>query len=142
MMQDACGTVEPLLHSLIEAKWREIATMRRLTILLAYPAMTAGSAFAQTTDVAPAGNNSMSALLIMTGIVLAALLFLFWLVPKRPSRRRKTQSVEAAAPAGQGAQAAAAFSAFEKAKLVGKKAQEASTKNVAAGEPASDEQPS
>lgn len=118
--------------------------MRRIWFLVTCLPMTAGGALAQTADAAPAGNNSMTPLLIMTGIVLAFLSLLFWLVPKssRPSRRRKAQAVEAAAPAGQGAQAAAAFSAFEKAKLVGKKAQEASTKGPANGEPASDEQAS
>jgi hypothetical protein len=116
-------------------------------ILVAAATLTAApAAMAQATQpVLPDAAHSQITLIAITAILLALIFGFIWLASRfdAPAAAVKAPAPRDAAMAGSGAQAAAAFAAFEKAKLVGKKAQQARSAH-AHGEarPMSDEHPS
>ncbi len=106
-------------------------------------ALTAG-ALAQDGTAAPTAQPSLTPLLIITISVLAVVAFMLWLVPKLTPRRHtpKAPHPEEDGKLSAQQQAIGAVTAFEKARLMGKKVAHASSDAAARGGEAGDEHPS
>jgi hypothetical protein len=105
----------------------------------------AASALAQDGTTAPPAATSLTPLLIITITVLALVVLTLWLVPKARPRRNTPQAPHPDQPAetlSAKQQAIGAVTAFEKARLMGKKVANAAPSNVARGGEAGDEHPS
>lgn len=117
---------------------------RKLAISLVLLPLVATSAVAQDADV-PTAAPSTTPLLIITITVIVAVVLALWLGPKLGQRSRTPKAPHPDKEADQLSpqqQAVGAMTAFEKARLMAKKVDNAAPREVRRGEEAGDDHPS